>query len=41
LKSFMAATQHGFASVCPECQGMLVFEEGCEVCRDCGYSKCS
>ncbi|MCL2340522.1 MAG: adenosylcobalamin-dependent ribonucleoside-diphosphate reductase [Proteobacteria bacterium] len=41
LKSFMAATQHGFASVCPECQGRLVFEEGCEVCRDCGYSKCS
>jgi ribonucleoside-diphosphate reductase alpha chain len=41
LKSFMAATQHGFASVCPECTGTLVFEEGCEVCRDCGYSKCS
>lgn len=41
LKSFMAGTQHGFASICPECQGRLVFEEGCEVCRDCGYSKCS
>lgn len=41
LKSFMAATQHGFASVCPECRGKLLFEEGCEVCRDCGYSKCS
>lgn len=41
LKSFMAATQHGFASLCPECTGTLVFEEGCEVCRDCGYSKCS
>ncbi|MCL2458895.1 MAG: adenosylcobalamin-dependent ribonucleoside-diphosphate reductase [Desulfobulbus sp.] len=41
LKSFMAATQHGFASICPECQGKLLFEEGCEVCRDCGYSKCS
>ena len=41
LKSFMAATQHGFASICPECHGKLVFEEGCEVCRDCGYSKCS
>ncbi len=41
LKSFMAATQHGFASVCPECTGKLVFEEGCEVCHDCGYSKCS
>jgi ribonucleoside-diphosphate reductase, adenosylcobalamin-dependent len=41
LKSFMAATQHGFASICPECQGKLAFEEGCEMCRDCGYSKCS
>ena len=41
LKSFMAATQHGFASICPECGGNLAFEEGCEVCRDCGYSKCS
>lgn len=25
---------------CPECSGELVFESGCEVCRDCGYSKC-
>lgn len=41
LKSFMAATQHGFSSSCPECAGKLVFEEGCETCRDCGYSKCS
>ena len=42
LKSFMAATHKGFSSKCPECSvGTLVFEEGCEVCRDCGYSKCS
>ncbi len=41
LKSFMAGTHHGFASSCPECTGHLVFEEGCETCRDCGYSKCS
>lgn len=41
LKSFMADTHHGFASTCPECGGRLVFEEGCETCRDCGYSKCS
>jgi ribonucleoside-diphosphate reductase alpha chain len=41
LKSFMAGTQHGFASTCPECAGKLVFEEGCEVCHECGYSKCS
>ena len=41
LKSFMAGTQRGFSSMCPECSGKLVFEEGCEICRDCGYSKCS
>ena len=41
LKSFMAGTHHGFSSVCPECSGRIVFEEGCEVCHKCGYSKCS
>ncbi len=42
LKSFMAGTHKGFSSKCPECAtGTLVFEEGCEICRDCGYSKCS
>ncbi|WP_163339743.1 adenosylcobalamin-dependent ribonucleoside-diphosphate reductase [Desulfopila sp. IMCC35008] len=41
FKSFMAGTQKGFSSVCPECSGTLVFEEGCETCHDCGYSKCA
>ena len=41
FKSFMAGTQQGFASICPECAGKLVFEEGCETCHSCGYSKCS
>lgn len=41
LKSFMAGTRNGFSSACPECSGKLVFEEGCEACRECGYSKCS
>lgn len=40
LKSFMASTHHGFASACPECDGRMIFEEGCETCKDCGYSKC-
>lgn len=25
---------------CPECGGTLVFEGGCQSCKDCGYSKC-
>jgi ribonucleoside-diphosphate reductase alpha chain len=41
FKSFLAGTQRGFSSVCPECSGTLIFEEGCETCHDCGYSKCS
>lgn len=41
FKSFLAGTQRGFASVCPECSGVLRFEEGCESCHECGYSKCS
>ena len=28
------------SAACPECSGEIVFESGCEVCRDCGYSKC-
>ncbi|MCX5716489.1 MAG: vitamin B12-dependent ribonucleotide reductase [Candidatus Omnitrophica bacterium] len=26
--------------VCPDCGGALRHEEGCTVCRSCGYSKC-
>lgn len=25
---------------CPECGGDLIFEGGCNTCKDCGYSKC-
>jgi ribonucleoside-diphosphate reductase alpha chain len=31
-----------YSEPCPECLGgTLVFEEGCSVCKTCGYSKCS
>jgi ribonucleoside-diphosphate reductase alpha chain len=26
--------------MCPECGNMLIFEEGCTKCRNCGYSRC-
>lgn len=25
---------------CPECDGKLVYKEGCVTCSSCGYSKC-
>ncbi|MDD5095535.1 MAG: vitamin B12-dependent ribonucleotide reductase [Dehalococcoidia bacterium] len=25
---------------CPECSGLLVFQEGCHICYGCGYTKC-
>lgn len=27
-------------NMCPECGNMLIFEEGCSKCRNCGYSRC-
>lgn len=27
-------------AICPECGGSLVFEGGCNTCKDCGWSKC-
>lgn len=26
--------------LCPDCGGELTFEEGCHVCKGCGYTKC-
>ena len=28
-------------AVCPECGAELVFEGGCNICKSCGWSKCS
>jgi ribonucleoside-diphosphate reductase alpha chain len=32
---------NGACPECPECSAMLSFEEGCQKCNACGYSKCS
>ncbi|HEU5393299.1 MAG TPA: hypothetical protein VFV36_00715, partial [Candidatus Methylomirabilis sp.] len=29
-----------FKVKCPECQGVLAFEEGCVKCPSCGFSQC-
>lgn len=28
-------------SICPECGEHLVFENGCKICKNCGYSACN
>ncbi len=36
-----ADTNEIYGDICPECGGKIIRENGCGVCRDCGYSKCS
>ena len=41
--SMMNKSISGYISVsakCPECGGDLIFEGGCNTCKNCGYSKC-
>lgn len=33
-------TNSGYKTYCPECGEPLVFEEGCNICKSCGFSKC-
>jgi ribonucleoside-diphosphate reductase alpha chain len=40
LKIFLSETKAGYKPVCPECQGVMIFEEGCSKCQSCGWSKC-
>ena len=28
------------AGQCPDCGGLLAYQEGCFICRACGYTKC-
>ena len=44
LKNITASELTGtdpMTGVCPECGSVLAHEEGCMVCRACGFSKCS
>ena len=35
-----AFTEKAPVGVCPDCGSPLVYEEGCRVCKQCGYSSC-
>jgi hypothetical protein len=28
-------------AVCPECSSNMIYKEGCSLCPNCSYSKCS
>jgi ribonucleoside-diphosphate reductase alpha chain len=34
-------TNINVAGQCPDCGGMLIYQEGCHICHACGYTKCS
>ena len=36
----LSAPTRNVAGQCPDCSGLLVYAEGCYVCRFCGYTKC-
>ena len=39
--SVSVSSNNGIMSNCPDCEvGTLAFEEGCQKCYSCGYSKC-
>jgi ribonucleoside-diphosphate reductase alpha chain len=38
--SAASETMGNLIGECPECGGQLEHASGCDICRDCGYSKC-
>ena len=40
LHQHARVSQTAFKVKCPECKGVLSFEEGCVKCPSCGYSQC-
>jgi len=34
------AQNHRFVKKCPDCDQILRFESGCDVCKNCGFSSC-
>ena len=43
LKSYIKEGEEVVTSEgsCPECNGKLIYSDGCMICPSCGHSKCS
>ena len=39
-KPILQTEKEAPVGVCPECGSPLVYEEGCKICKNCGYSTC-
>ena len=40
VRSAAARQQENSGVGCPDCGSLMIFQEGCLLCRSCGYSKC-
>jgi ribonucleoside-diphosphate reductase alpha chain len=40
LPSRKAETVKSWAGQCPDCSGPLIYQEGCNICLACGFTKC-
>jgi ribonucleoside-diphosphate reductase alpha chain len=40
LKIKKVNKKQGIKNPCPECGAELVFEGGCNICKNCGWTKC-
>ncbi len=40
VKPVLRTEKEAPVGVCPECGSPLVYEEGCKICKNCGYSTC-
>ncbi|MCK5043944.1 ribonucleotide-diphosphate reductase subunit alpha, partial [Candidatus Pacearchaeota archaeon] len=39
-KKIVKQEKNNSGNLCPDCGALLIFSEGCEKCRECGFSKC-
>ena len=39
IKTFIADGTISY-EICPDCGEKLIYENGCTLCKNCGYSKC-